>query len=390
LFCFLNNLKGLIIIIKFNYYLPVNLIFGWGMVSGVGTETAKYGKKALIVTGKGSTKKSGLLDMSISLLKDAGVCSVIFDKVPQNPLTVTAEEGTRFAKENGCDVVVGIGGGSTMDAAKGIAFLAKNEGDITDYIFGKKKSDEALPLVLVPTTCGTGSEGNCFAVLSNPFTNDKKSLRCNAITAKSSIIDPEVMTTMPKRVLASVGFDALCHNMEGYISTIGQPITDMLALEGIRLIGESLPRVYEDYSDKEAWEKLTWGSTLGGMVINTAGVTGPHGMEHPASGLRNIVHGKGLAALTPWVYEASIKGAPDKFAAISKLLGGQNENDCVDRIRLILEKIGLSVTLSEQGVLEEDIGWMTENCMKVSAASINNHPVVFNPEEISTIYRKAL
>lgn len=374
----------------FKYYLPVNLIFGRGKAFEIGIQAAKYGKKALVVTGKGSTRKSGLLDKCILLLKISGVDSIVFDEVQQNPLTTTAEIGARLAKEKGCDVIVGLGGGSVMDAAKGIAFLAENDGDISDYIFAKKASERALPLVLVPTTCGTGSEGNCFAVLSNPDTKDKKSLRCNAIIAKASIIDPELMTTMPKHILASVGFDALCHNMEGYLATSGQPMTDILALEGIRLIGENLPLVYEDASDMQAWEKLTWGSTLGGMVINTAGVAAPHSMEHPASGLRNIIHGRGLAALTPWVYEASIQAAPEKFAKISKLLGGQNEFDCVERIRFFLEKIQLTTTLGKQGIRKEDIGWMTENCMKVSAAGMQNHPIVFNLEEISDIYLKSL
>lgn len=189
-----------------------------------------YGKKALIVTGKSSAKKSGLYDRVAESLKIAGLEHVLFDKVSQNPLTTTAEEGAEFAKANGCDVVVAIGGGSIMDCAKAIAFLAVNEGDINDYIFNKKQSDTALPMVLIPTTCGTGSEGNGFAVLTNPENGDKKSLRSNAIIAKVSIVDPECMMTMPKKVLASVGFDALCHCMESYTSKIAQPFSDALAL----------------------------------------------------------------------------------------------------------------------------------------------------------------
>ncbi len=377
-------------IMNFNYYLPVNLIFGRSVILQAGSQTAKYGKRALIVTGRGSTRKSGLLDKCISLLKEAGVDSKVFDEVTQNPLTTTVEAGARLAKENGCDVVVGLGGGSTMDAAKAIAFLADNGGDISDYIFGRKTSDHALPLILIPTTCGTGSEGNGFAVLSNPVTKDKKSLRFHSIIAKASIIDPELMVTMPKQTLASVGFDALCHNMEAFLSKTSQPMSDSLALKGVQLISENLPRAYRDSSDSEAWENLTLGSTIGGMVIYTSGVTAPHGMEHPASGLRDIVHGKGLAALTPWIYEASYQAAPEKFAVLSKLLGGKNEADCADAVRGLLRKIDLLTTLGEQGVLEEDIDWMTENCMKVSAVTIGNHPVVFTPEEIHGIYGKAL
>ncbi|WP_455793398.1 iron-containing alcohol dehydrogenase [Clostridium butyricum] len=375
---------------NFNYNLPVNIIFGRGSVSEIGSEVLKYGKTALIVTGKTSTKKTGLLDRTIKLLNESDIKTIVFDKVEQNPLTTTAYDGAELAKKEKCDVVVGLGGGSIMDAAKAIAFITLNEGDVSDYIFGKKTSDEALPIILVPTTCGTGSEGNGFAVLTNPDNNDKKSLRCNAIVAKASIIDPELMTTMPKHILASVGFDALCHNMEAYLSKNEQPLTTIMALQGIELIGKNLVKVYNNKDDMEAFEKITWASTLGGMVINTAGVTAPHGMEHPASGLKNIVHGRGLAALTPVIYEESISAAPEKFAMISRLLGGSDENDCVQVIRNLLKDIDLETTLGEQGINEADIDWMAENCLKVSAAGMKSHPKEFNLEDIKRIFRKAL
>ena len=203
---------------NFNYFLPVNIVFGCGRVSETGQLTKPYGTRALIVTGRSSAKKSGLYDRVKDSLHAAGIDSVLFDKVQQNPLTTTAIEGAQFAKASRCDCVVAIGGGSIMDCAKAIAFLAVNDGDINDYIFGKTASDRALPLILIPTTCGTGSEGNGFAVLTNPENGDKKSLRCNAIVAKVSIVDPECMMTMPKKVLAAVGFDALCHCMEAYLS----------------------------------------------------------------------------------------------------------------------------------------------------------------------------
>lgn len=375
---------------EFQYYLPVNLIFGRGSVAKIGALAADYGKKALIVTGQNSTKKSGLLDRVIGYLKEAGIESVVFDKVKQNPLTTTAEEAASLAKEEGCDVVIGLGGGSIMDCAKATAFLAVNDGDINDYIFNRLKSDDALPILLVPTTCGTGSEGNGFAVLTNPETGDKKSLRCNAIVAKASIVDSECMMTMPKGILASVGFDALCHCMEAYISKISQPLTDMMCEKGMELIGKSLVPLFEGEGDASDWDAVSFASTLGGMVINTAGVTVAHGMEHPASGLRDIVHGKGLAALTPTITEASIEGNPEKFAVISRCLGGTDENDCVEKIKELLEKLNLSVTLGELGIKEEDIPWMAENCMKVSAAGIANHPVSFTQEQIAEIYRKCL
>ncbi|NRT37091.1 iron-containing alcohol dehydrogenase [Clostridium beijerinckii] len=375
---------------NFNYNLPINLLFGRGRSNEIGTEVAKYGKKALIVTGRNSTKKSGLLDKTIALLNEAKVQYEIFDKVEQNPLTTTVYEGVDVIKETGCDVVLGIGGGSIMDAAKSIAFSAKNPGDISEYIFGIKQGSEALPIVLVPTTCGTGSEGNCFSVLTNPETKDKKSLRTNIIIAKASIIDPELMVTMPKSILASVGFDALAHNMEAYLSKIGQPLTDMKSFYGIKLLAENLIKVYNDPSDLDAWDSVTLASTLGGMVIGIAGVTAPHGLEHPASGLHDIVHGKGLAALTPIIVEKSWESNLEKYSNISKLLGGTDASDCADAIRNFLKKIDLKVTLGELGITEKDVEWMAENCMKVSKPSIANHPKEFSLEEIKDIYYKSL
>ena len=376
--------------IAFKYFLPVNIEFGSGKVAKAGELTKPYGKKALIVTGHSSAKKSGLYDKVKDSLKAEGIDSVLFDKVAQNPLTTTAAEGAVFAKENGCDVVVAIGGGSIMDCAKAIAFLTVNNGDVSDYIFGKKASDTALPIILIPTTCGTGSEGNGFAVLTNPDNGDKKSLRCNAIVAKVSIVDPECMMTMPKHVLASVGFDALCHNMEAYTSKIAQPFTDALSLYAADLIANNLVDVYKGTGSKESWEKITLASTIGGMVINTAGVTLAHGMEHPASGLKDIVHGKGLAALTPTIIEDSYQGAPEKFAKLAKLFGGEKAEDLAGKVRELLEDIELTCTLSDLGIEEKDIPWMAENCMKVSAPSIANNPVVFSQEEIAEIYKKAL
>ncbi|MGN1318283.1 MAG: iron-containing alcohol dehydrogenase, partial [Lachnospirales bacterium] len=165
----------------FKYFLPINIEFGCGKGANVGEYVKEYGKKALIVTGRTSAKKSGLYDKVKSSLERVGISTVLFDEVMQNPLTTTAIKGAEIARENNCDMVVAIGGGSIMDCGKAIAFLAVNDGDINDYIYGRDKSDNALSFIAIPTTCGTGSEGNGFAVLTNPENGDKKSLRCNAI-----------------------------------------------------------------------------------------------------------------------------------------------------------------------------------------------------------------
>lgn len=373
-----------------DFYLPTHLMYGVGMIQQLGKETMKYGKRAMIVTGQGSTKRTGLLDHAISLLKKEGLSVIVFDQVKPNPLASTVEAGAEIAKENDVDIIVGLGGGSILDCSKAIAFAIYNEGNIFDYIYGKKTGSKALPLILVPTTCGTGSEGNSFAVLTDDETKDKKSLRNTALIAKTSIVDPTLMTTMPKSILASVGFDALCHCMEAYISRLHTPITDLFALKGMELLGNHLVDAYHDSTDIEAWSAIALSSTYGGMVINQTGVTAPHGLEHPASGLKNITHGRGLAALTPVIYERSISSDPERFRTISKILGGTDEFDCVKQIRKLLNQLDLNISLTSEGITEKDIPWMTENAFKVSLASIQNHPKVFTENEISDIFKDSL
>jgi alcohol dehydrogenase class IV len=375
---------------NFSCYLPANILFGYGAVEKLGGECASWGHRALVVTGKTSAKKSGLLDRALDLLKKSGLESVVFSEAEPNPTTTVVYRGVECLRKTDCDILVALGGGSIIDCAKGIAFAAKNPGNLTDYIFGRKVPGEALPLVAVPTTCGTGSEANGFSVLTDPDTGDKKSLRCVSIVPRRAIIDPELMTTMPRGILAGVGFDALCHCMEAWLSAIGAPISDLYALEGIRLVHESLLPLYRGEGGKAEWEKLSWASALGGMAIGIAGVTAPHGLEHPASGLRNLTHGRGLASLTPPVIDRSAAAAPAKYAAISRLLGGRDEGDCAGVVRKLLADLDLAIGLGDQGIRREDVDWMAENALKVSAAGIANHPVKFGLEEIREIYRSAL
>jgi alcohol dehydrogenase class IV/amino acid transporter len=373
----------------FSYYLPVNIQFGSGKTDMIASLAKPY-KKIMIVTGGSSAKKSGLYDRVKNLLENEGIETMLFDKVTPNPLTSTAMEGAADAKVNHVEAVVALGGGSVMDCAKAIAFMARNEGDVSDYIFGRRTGNTALPLFLIPTTCGTGSEGNGFAVLTDPNTGDKKSLRTPAIVARASIVDPELMKTMPKKVLSSVGFDALCHCIEAYTARKATPITDALCLYAIPLIADNLVKIYRGNGTDESWNALTLGATLGGMVINTAGVSLSHGMEHPVSGKVNATHGAGLAALTPVCIEKEYKYNRIKFGRISRMLGGFTAEDCAGRIRSLLLDLDMNIKLSDLGIKEEDIHWLASNCMKVSAGNVANTPGSYDEESISDLYRIAL
>ncbi len=375
---------------KFNFHLPVNLVFGKARILELGALSVPYGKKALLVTGQNSTKKTGLLDLSIKLLNEADIEVEVYDKVTQNPLTTTAIEGATLAREKDCDFIIGIGGGSIMDCAKAIAFLAVNEGDINEYIFGKIVSDKALPIILVPTTCGTGSEGNGFAVLTNAENKDKKSLRGSYLIPKVSIVDPDLMKTMPKSIFSQVAFDALCHLIEGATSNLSNYITKNLALEGIKLIRENIVAIYNGDDSDERYEAVTLASTYGGMVIYSAGVALPHALEHPISGLTDIAHGRGLAAITPLIMKKTIEKVPLKYTDVAKALGGGEASDCVRILKQVLEDIHLTCSLSDFGITSDQIEWLVENSFKVSEVSINNHPYRFSKEEIYNIFSECI
>ena len=387
---------------EFSYFLPVNIQFGWNKVDNVAEFAAPYGKKALIVTGRTSAKKSGLYDRVVAKLDAAHIEHVLFDQVDANPLTTTALDGAVLAKSENCDMVIAIGGGSIMDCAKGIAFMAVNEGDINDYIFNRKTSDNALPLIVIPTTCGTGSEGNGFGVLTNPETGDKKSLRCNAIVPKVSIVDPAVMGTMPPHVLASVGFDALCHNIEAYTSKTAQPFTDALAHYAVTLLAQYLvplykhvkataegkPAVLNETQLTKAWESVTLASTIGGMVINTAGVTLAHGMEHPASGLKDITHGVGLAIIEPVAVEYTWSANPDKFATLARIFNHGDGSELGEALRLIVHELDLTTNLTELGFTKKDIPWLVDNVYVVATGNIANTVADVSREDIEMLYKK--
>ena len=389
---------------EFSYFLPVNIQFGWNKVDNVADFAAPYGKKALIVTGRTSAKKSGLYDRVVAKLDAAHIEHVLFDQVDANPLTTTALDGAALAKSESCDMVIAIGGGSIMDCAKGIAFMTVNDGDINDYIFNRKTSDNALPLIVIPTTCGTGSEGNGFGVLTNPETGDKKSLRCNAIVPKVSIVDPAVMGTMPPHVLASVGFDALCHNIEAYTSKTAQPFTDALAHYAVTLLAQYLVPLYKHVKAiangqeavlnkkqlTKAWESVTLASTIGGMVINTAGVTLGHGMEHPASGLKDITHGVGLAVIEPVVVEYTWSANTEKFNSLARIFNHGDGSELGEALRLMVHELDLTTNLTELGFTKKDIPWLVDNVYVVATGNIANTVAEVSRNDIEVLYKKML
>ncbi len=374
----------------FSYYLPVHIQFGWNASDRIGELTASWGNRALIVTGNGgSARRSGVLERVRTALQSKKIIYEIYDDVMSNPGFQEVKAGAAAAKAMQAQFVIAVGGGSVIDCAKGIAFAACNEGFLGDYIKGRKRGINALPIAAIPTTCGTGSECTPFAVLTDEETHDKRALSTRNILPSLAVIDPSTMTSMPMQVLAAVAFDALCHHMEAYLSSACSPMTEMQSLYGMRLFSRCVQQISSGMTS-EAWERLALCSTLGGMSISLSGVTAPHGLEHPLSGLRNVTHGRGLAILTLPIFARSIEAAPKRFAAISRALGGADEQDLIDILQEIIAAVGLSSTLSQEGVQAEDIPWLVKNAMRSSRGAIMSHPKIFSKEEIRDIYETCM
>jgi len=379
---------------QFDFYNPIRFMFGKGQLARVGKATKEYGSRVLIVTYPGSSQ---LLQTVIRSVEEAGLEHVIFDKVTANPISTLIYEGANVAQKEKCDVVIGIGGGSAMDAAKAIAFMAKNDGDIFDYIYGKPGAG-ALPIILITTTAGTGSEGNMGAIVTNPETKDKKALKTPLVYPKVSIVDPEVFLTLPKRQIAGPGVDALFHAIEAYIGKNCNLMTEMYALQAIALLAQNLPVVYEDVNNVEAWEKVALANTLAGVIIGTSGTCLPHGLAQPVGGLFNAAHGETVAAVFIPAMEFIQLHVPQKLAMIAKAMGEDIEGLSVESaavsgiegIKRLMKKVDMTPRLRDFGMTEEHVDWLTDNAWRTNIANIENTPRVASREEFRELYLKSL
>ena len=381
---------------RFDYYNPVKYIFGKGRVEELPEHVSALGKKALIVTYP-SKRSLALADRVCRILESKELPCVVFPGVMPNPVDSAVSEGSRLARENNCDVIVGLGGGSAMDAAKAIAAMAVNDGDVFEYIFGKPLK-AALPVVTVTTTAGTGSEGNCLAVITNSKTFDKKALASPLIYPKVSIVDPGLMAELPPHVIAGPGADALFHAIESYLSVRSNPFSEMLSLKAICLLGENLRKFYKDPKDQESRDNVALANTMAGIAIGSCGTTIIHALAQPLSGLLDIVHSDALASLFAVTMEFTKPAAPEKFAVIAQAMGeditGLSEEEAATRAIAVTEQMLLDLKvkkpLSLLGVKEEHIPWLTDKALTLMKPVLLNNPIVPEKAQAEEMYRSAL
>jgi alcohol dehydrogenase YqhD (iron-dependent ADH family) len=340
-------------------YNPVKIVFGSGEIESAGRLAKTLGKKAIIVTGKNSTKKSGLLDKTIKLLLNEGVESVVYTGVTPNPKNTEVEEASAIAVREKCDFVVGLGGGSAMDAAKGVAIVAANGGKLWDYIGTPAKSakapDKALPIMLIPTLAATGSEGNPSAVFTNPSINQKSAIyNPSMIYPKISIVDPDLTLSVPPKQSAEGIIDVIMHVLEEYLT--GEADCDMQDrfTEGIILTCmESGRKVMKDPEDKKARAQVALSSTVALQGLPNSGRAGAwvvHPLEHAVTAyFDSIAHGAGIAAILPSYLKYLGEVKPDKVHQLAERLFGAPKDMnaelktafCIENFRAFITEIGL-------------------------------------------------
>ena len=372
--------------LQFRNHVPVEIEFGTNKLSTIGTHAKRFGKKALIVTTGPFFQKSGLTDRIQGYLAAEGVASEVLTDVSPNPLSTEADAGAAFAREKGCDVVIGLGGGSAIDAAKCIAVgVAQNE-PTWPYWINEKTIYAALPIIAVTTTSGTGSHITQYSVITNPKTNEKPGAGSDLLFARVAIVDPELMVSMPTKITAATGFDVLEHAIEAYTSRDANPFSDLYCEQAIKLVGKYLRTAVANGADIEAREKMALADTFAGSAISIAVITMCHAMAHAVGGVCSTVHGESLAAMAPAAIRHSMNCKPEKYRQIGAWLNGFEQvpagwttEGTVKSVEKLIADIGLTAKLSQQGVKQSDfdeiikgtIGYMSGGCDLDPAAPIS-------------------
>lgn len=387
---------------NFMKYSPTRLLFGVGQLNNL-REQKLPGKKALVVISNGkSTKENGYLKRCEEELNAAGVENVLFDKVEANPLKSTVMTGAKCARENNCDFVVALGGGSVMDASKAIAAMATNDGDLWDYINGgtgkgQELLNNPLPVVAITTTAGTGSEVDQWGVVTNEETNEKIGFGGpDSLYPVLAIVDPELMKSVPAKFTAYQGFDALFHSVECYISVAANLMSDMYALTAIENVGKYLERAVKDGNDIEAREHMAFANTLSGTVMTISACTSEHSMEHAMSAYhQDLPHGAGLIMLSKEYYKHFINQhvCDDKFIKIAKALGMEDAKSPEDFITMLVklqEACGVAdLKMSDYGIEKDEFDKMAKNARETMGGLFMCDPCPLSHEDCVKIYEKA-
>lgn len=352
------------------------------------------GKKALVVTGKNSVKIGNAKKVT-DMLESIGIDSVVYSEITGEPCDYMIEEGAKVYKENRCDFLVSIGGGSPMDSMKAIGVVVACGGSINDYM-GKVITTPLAPMVAIPTTAGTGSETTQFTIINNTVENIKMLLKGPTLMPDIAVVDPYFTLTAPQKITSATGIDALCHAVESYTSVKAFPMADTMALSAVKRIFNSLYECYVNGSNVEARADMATAALEAGMSFNNSSVTIIHGMSRPIGALYHVPHGLSNAMLAPKCLEFAMSGCPERFCTLAQTIGvykeGMTAEDgakaFIDAVSELCKKLDIQ-TPAQFGIDKEDFfknidKMATDAIASGSPANTRRNP---NKEEIMDIYK---
>lgn len=373
------------------------IVMGPGSLARIGEETKRLGGSRVMVVTDSGLIETGIVARAEEVLRSVGVSAMRFEGVEADPRYEIAAQAAASAKEAEADLLIGIGGGSSLDIAKVAAILVTNADPVATYFGIDLVPRRGLPTILVPTTAGTGSEVTPIAILSDHAEKLKKGIVSPFLFPDVAVLDPELTLGLPPKVTAATGMDALIHAVEAYTSKNATRITDMLAMEAMTVIFKNIRTAYANGSDLPARAAMLEGSMLAGMAFANAGVTAVHAFAYPIGAEFHIPHGVANSMMLAPVMEFNMLGNLNKFACMAEAFG-ENVRGCtqraaakaaVDAMKILAEDLRIPSHLSDFGVKESDIPVLAEGVMKVTRLLANN-PRVLTLEDAKEIYRRVL
>lgn len=372
---------------KFSYYLPTKLSFGFGAVDAIGGEAKSLGaSRALVVTDKVMVK-TGIAQRVTDRL---GTAVDVFDDVEAEPRIEVAQAVAERARSSGYDLVVGVGGGSSMDMAKVAAGFATNKGDARAFVGNDLFPKKPLPSIMVPTTAGTGAELTVTSMVT--VDGHKQWINSPLLLPSAAVVDPELSMSMPQGVTAATGMDALCHNVEAYLSGLANPITDSAALEGTRLIAGNLEKAFDSGGDRQAREAMSLGALMGGIALQAKMVYG-HSIGYTIATRFRLPHGVSCGLPLPYIISNYAVACAPKMQKLAEAFGVPAGDDPAAVGRAVAERamalaayLKIPTTLGELGVKEEDLAGLAAECVRMYPRP--NSPLVFDPKSMGGLYRR--
>lgn len=370
--------------------------FGRGRVAEVGTIVASLGAKSVLVVTDPFLAASPIVAAVRASIETAGLTVTVYGDVTPNPTTTNLDNGSDLAVSVGAEAIVSVGGGSSLDAAKGISLGAVNPERGLKLDYSTPFANEALPIVAVPTTAGTGAEVNAFGVITDVIGHRKFYVGHDSALAKAAILDPELTIGLPPFATAATGFDALTHALESYLSIRANPYSDGIALQTISTVAAYLPRAVADGTDMEARSELLFASHIVGVGFSHTGLGLVHGVAHPLGGQFNIPHGFALALVIRGVLRVNRPHREDRLARVAFALGvgdtaasvASNADAAVERICALALEIGLGGSLSQFGVTESDLESLARDTLADPVTA--NNPIVPSFDEVVSVLKESL